>query len=304
MNVLCSFLQFFSHFAAENGKLLSCSGMLTLKQALLLLSAWFLLACNSHKIYISPQVGLTAPYKTLPFRTDSTTLQLSANAQLITGNANYDASDAVTAVNGYTQIAKRWGFLVVHANVGATLGNYHVFRLRDDRDYDVLVSPAYNEQIRGNYFFGAASGSAGFSLTAIGNKQIEWRPIAANISANKEFGSYAKLRSQMDMTKVTHVTRSPFLATVGVESEIIFRSNDWSLGFLMGQQWLLGKHYAHTWETYSTGNVYYNRGGRQRFFYSTVAVSQKHHTFYGSMMLGNRFSGVQIGYNRVLKGWR
>lgn len=277
--------------------------MLTLKQTSLLLLAWVLLACNSHKMYISPQVGLTAPYKTLPFRTDTNTLQLTANAQVVVGNANYDGSDLVTAVNGYTQIAKRWGFLVVHANVGATLGNYNVFRLRNDREYDARVSPDYNEQIRGNYFFGSASGAAGISLTAIGNKHIEWRPLAATISANREFGGYAKLRRQMDANQVTQVIRSPFLATAGVESEILIRNRDWSIGFLLGQQWLLGKNYSNIWEPFSS-NIDYNRGGRHRIIYSTIAVSEKRHTVYGSIILANRFSGFQVGYNRVLKTWR
>ncbi|HVB02838.1 MAG TPA: hypothetical protein VNE41_03875 [Chitinophagaceae bacterium] len=204
----------------------------TITSPILLISISILLitGCVYQKAYyINPMFGRTNPYIAKPLLSD---FVKSANYGELTysaGNNNFLFNDQVNALDAQFYHTNQVNLFHFYYGGNLSLGNYRVSSYSNSYE-STGIDTAYLNAHSGYKFFGnlGIQGGADFTLPL---GKSEWRFIGVDISVNREFGQYLNFRRSLKDTMVSGVTRSAFLATLGISSEMTFHLKNGNFGW-------------------------------------------------------------------------
>jgi hypothetical protein len=259
-----------------------------------------LTAYHQQAYYTSPFNGSSESYHTLPLHTDSAPTNLFVQGSLFTGAANDLLTDDLSggSISAYlTQhqgMWQWWGGLDLTAG-SYTLGNWHTrYAGNGFFDYEArFLAPTTADQLNtlsGSRFFGGAGFSGGVNAV-VPMGQGEWRFLGIETNLHQEFGDYLHFRRHLADSLATYIVRQPFLGTLGLTSEWIFRTKQGDFGFRIAYGWALGGAYnpSNLYDSVSQKDLHYNYSSlafHYTFGQNTVYVLGENATKGGTVRVG------------------
>jgi hypothetical protein len=217
--------------------------MLKSKTFIFLSASLFLFSCIGRQAYyVNPFNGITAPYRTVPMKSDSIAHVNYLNFGFSNGHANDWYNDHKISGSVSFSRSHNFGIFQAHYGAGMTAGSYRVSRF-DSNNTNSSVDYKIINQNAGNYFFGGWSFDGGMNLVSA-SEYFEWRVIGVETSLRHEFGDYRRFRERLPDTAATLILRNPDLGTLGMFTEFVFRNKDGSrIGLKFDYGGVLGSSY-------------------------------------------------------------
>ncbi len=258
---------------------------------LLLPASLFLLSsCITNAFFHSPMQGNNNAYHATPLGSDSVKSATYVDGAASLGGMNEDLRDGVYAFQLGLHRAHALG--AIRFNYGATLalGSYHV----DDyyHSYNSYYSNGYVPG--GNLFFGAYGLQGGVSASMPLGRRGEWRYLGVEGSLFKEFGDYYSFRKNLADTLAEEIDRKKYLGSVGLNTEIIFKSR--RSGNKFGIKIGVGS-YLRQLSYYDSYSSNYSHKDDLIYFSSTYHFTFRKSTIYFQFNGATHAAHFQVGYN-------
>lgn len=192
-------------------------------------------SCTQYAYFQSPLHTNTFGYREQPLKGDNRPFALYANAAVVSGNANENFRDQLTAFTGAIHASSQFGNFQAVYGSNITLGGYdlkeYALQSGTSQYYNSYLNETLINVHAGRNSFGALGFSGGINYVKSFPKGGEWRMAGVEAHWNQQWGEYQDFRSGLPENAANLNDPSKTFFTVAFTTDIITKLKTGALGY-------------------------------------------------------------------------